>query len=367
VIETLGSGDPQYALVDSCIDASLGKRIPPAYEYLRAQGVKKLNAVVVTHLHRDHYVGIEMFLHHFRIERLFVPPFLSRNDKIHDAQINKTKDRLRKAVAATNDEMVVRPAMSLAHLLNFITNNVELVEEATGRSNQISICGIPATIYLPLPGIKGALQHKISSAEASLEAFSEMNDASIAVCLDYGGHRILLTGDSTLDQWTEHKRQLSREKIVGLSVTELKVPHHGSRHNNTPEIYKYFLEPRPFGTGARSSGEGAVSIVSANGRTHPHNEYFSLVQQYDLQPYCTNLAEQCRPPNVKRLTALSNLPVQARPFVDNYEVEGPSVACQGDIVLEVSSTGQRQVRASTGLPCIYRGLTKPGPPSRQSP
>ncbi|MFO0611557.1 MAG: hypothetical protein U0414_03135 [Polyangiaceae bacterium] len=125
------------------------------------------------------------------------------------------------------------------------------------------------------------------------------------------------------------------------------MPHHGSRHNNEASLYAYLFA---------DDTKDRVSVVSANGSTHPHDEYFALVDKFGLKPYCTSLAEQCKDHNVVRLSRAGQLPMAARPFIANYKSEGPSVTCQGDITIEIDEAGVRRVRGSTGTPCPYRSV-----------
>jgi beta-lactamase superfamily II metal-dependent hydrolase len=335
---------PLFSVVDCNLNLSRGETEPKAYRYLKSKGVTELDTVVLTHLHKDHYTGLEFFLRDFDIRVLRVPPFLSRNDKTHDKILKRLSAKIQEEIERSTDEFVFRPAYSLAYILAYVTANEDRVEEAAGKHNITRLCGFDAFISLPLPRIKGELHSKVQSHGSTSNTFPEMNAASVVLTVEHGGHRVTLAGDSTLEQWSEHKRQMERDRVTSVNATVLKVPHHGSRHNNDESLYEYVFKK----TGRR------LSIVSANGATHPHDEYFELVNKFGLEPYCTSLAEQCRAQNLIRLTGQTQLPDTTRPFLDNYRAEGPSVACQGDITVEVDEAGLRSVRGSTNNACIYR-------------
>ncbi len=336
---------PHFAVIDCNLNLSRKESEPKAYAYLMQRQVKELDTVVLTHLHKDHFTGLEFFLKNFDVRVFRIPPFLSRNDKVYDGVIKKLSGKIEEEIRRSTDPFVFRPARSLAAILAYVSNNEDKVEEAVGKNNAIKLCGFDASISLPLPRIKGQLHAKLLSQGSTSNTFPEMNDASVVVTVEHGGHRVTLAGDSTIDQWAEHERQMDRDRITSLETTVLKVPHHGSRHNNNARLYGYLLK-KPIA--------GRVTIVSANGSTHPHDEYFQLVHQFGLEPYCTSLAEQCRNPNLIRLSGQTQLPPDARPFVDNYKSEGPSIACQGDVTVEIDSNGLKKVSGSTGNVCVYR-------------
>ena len=69
----------KYVVIDSNLIKINSKFINPAYEFLKSKKVNEISSLIVTHLHKDHYNGIELLLHNFEIEKIIIPPFLSTN------------------------------------------------------------------------------------------------------------------------------------------------------------------------------------------------------------------------------------------------------------------------------------------------
>jgi beta-lactamase superfamily II metal-dependent hydrolase len=336
-------------LIDSSTIEKNGISINPAYEYLRSIGATSIDLVVVTHLHRDHYSGIEDFLNNFDINEIAIPPFLSTKDSLFNNLIQRYEEKISEVIERTSDREIGKQMRSLASLIAYITKNDDKVTEATGPESVIHIQGasdLSLRYILPLKKIKGVLHHLITTGSFGLDSFPQMNDASIALLLEYQGYRVLLAGDSTTPQWHEHKRIMARGGISDLDATVLKVPHHGSKHNNTLDVYKYI-----FGT----SLSGKSILISADGRSHPHNELFDLVTKHRLEPYCTNISTRCLPENVHTLKPLHQLPPEMLPFVQHYDVQVAPCACQGDIRVALDSS--LTVSGSTGIGCCYSGST----------
>ena len=95
------------------------------------------------------------------------------------------------------------------------------------------------------------------------------NGSSIVVLLEYDGRRCLFAADSHPDVLESGiDRLLAEEGSTRLKLDALKVPHHGSRHNNSVTLYKK-LNCRCY-------------LVSTNGNRfqHPHAEAIARIIQY---------------------------------------------------------------------------------------
>ena len=67
---------------------------------------------------------------------------------------------------------------------------------------------------------------------------SAANGSSIAVLAEYGGRSVLLTGDAHDDVLTSSLRRIRTERGLTepIAVDALKLSHHGSLHNTTPQL-----------------------------------------------------------------------------------------------------------------------------------
>ena len=84
---------------------------------------------------------------------------------------------------------------------------------------------------------------------------SAPNNASVVLLVEVGGVRILLTGD------VEPSAQAALERtLVGLQVDVVKVPHHGSRHQDLPWL------------ASLGAGVALVSVGAGNDYGHPSGD-----------------------------------------------------------------------------------------------
>lgn len=342
------SDSSKYIVIDSNLVKQDTGTICPAYEYLKTKNASTISALIVSHLHEDHYNGIENILNNFAIKKIVIPPFLSTKSKVYNKIIDSYKRKIKETVERCSDDDILQYCKSLIHLIHYISKNDNKIEEAAGKESVLrfpDIDGLISIVYLPLRKTKGVIHHLINNNDYDLNSFPQMNDSSIAMCLDYHGKKILLTGDSTLAQWQEHKRQMSWDNISNLDVNFLKVPHHGSKYDNKESNYKYFFN-------FNKNGKERYVFVSANGVKHPDKELFSLIDKLKLIPFCTNLSKYCLPPNVIRFKPMPDIPQSMRPFLRNYAEEMPT-ECQGDILLNINENSVN-ISSSKATPCPYR-------------
>jgi beta-lactamase superfamily II metal-dependent hydrolase len=347
LIEIEDNKENYYILIDSKLIKTNNEYINPAYEFLKSKNVNILNGLIVSHFHKDHISGIEYFFDksHFTIEKIYIPPVLSGKSEVFDRQIQKFKDKIVEVLNQTTDELILKQTESFTQLIAYLTQNDETTQELFGPETILRIPGITiklGVVYLPLKKIKGTLYQKIEKGNFELDHFPEMNQMSIVVLIDIFGQKILLAADSTIDQWIEHMRQM-RGSIGNLGISFLKAPHHGSKHNNTKKLYEYFFD---------NFSENKYIFISSNGISHPHKEIFELINEFKLQPFCTNLSDQCISRNVSLPTFSTDIPSDMKLFLAPY-VESKPTQCQGDISLIIDDKGYC-IESSTNTPCPYR-------------
>jgi competence protein ComEC len=148
--------------------------------YLWWRGIKKLDAVALTHAHEDHLEGLFAVLENFRVEELWVG---------HD-------------VAST----------AYARLLE------------TARRRGTRIRHLQQGDSFEWGGMRGRVLWPDTTAEVS----QATNDDSLVLRFDFGQQSLLLSGD--IEKPVE--RALV-EKSLPLSATFLKAPHHGSATSTT--------------------------------------------------------------------------------------------------------------------------------------
>lgn len=346
VIELIHEEITRWIVIDSNRVRRNNTDVVPALAFLQSKGVTQIDTVILTHFHGDHYSGLEQILNSFAINRLIIPPVFSEKTTTFNNQIAKIKGKVSDLINRSSDDELGKRAYSLAFILKFIVENEDKIYAAEGPETVLRIQGISepiGKIYLPLKRIKGQLRQIIEKGDFEIDSFKNMNDASVVMSLEFGSHKLLFGADSTYVQWHEHKRLMARSGVSGLHLNGIKVLHHGSDHNNNEDLYSYLL----------TTENDKRAYVSANGKSHPDDVFFELVNKFNLKPYCTNLAKQCMGQNVVSISGISKIPREFRSFISGYDIEDLPVGCQGDITIHLDGTTET-VYTSLGNACPFR-------------
>ncbi|WP_337110514.1 ComEC/Rec2 family competence protein [Prescottella equi] len=178
----LSAGGRRAVVVDA------GPEPGPMDRCLRRLGIDEIPLLVVTHLHADHYGGLDAVLHGRSVGAVAIGP----------ASLPEGGFRFVSAAASRAD--------------------VPLVRLAAGR--QLTVGAVRITVLGPL----------LPEPRTPADAEDGANDASLVLMAETAAGRLLLTGDVEEDG----QRALLRSKIP-LRADVLKVPHHGSR-TTSPEF-----------------------------------------------------------------------------------------------------------------------------------
>jgi beta-lactamase superfamily II metal-dependent hydrolase len=95
------------------------------------------------------------------------------------------------------------------------------------------------------------------------EGTSPRNHSSIITLWNFGGHRVLLTGDAGVDSLDRAWEWLENSGLDASPPNMIQLPHHGSRRNASSALLDRIL-----GTGAIGSREALVSVSGGNPK-HP--------------------------------------------------------------------------------------------------
>lgn len=178
----LSAGGRRAVVVDA------GPEPGPMDRCLRRLGIDEIPLLVVTHLHADHYGGLDAVLHGRSVGAVAIGP----------ASLPEGGFRFVSAAASRAD--------------------VPLVRLAAGR--QLTVGAVRITVLGPL----------LPEPRTPAAAEDGANDASLVLMAETAAGRLLLTGDVE----EGGQRTLLRSKIP-LRADVLKVPHHGSR-TTSPEF-----------------------------------------------------------------------------------------------------------------------------------
>lgn len=343
VLELIKEHASEYIVIDSNIIVKGNTRICPSFNYLKDRGVKKIAAIIITHFHKDHYSGIESILSGFEIGTIFFPPVFSTKNKLFlDKQKAKIKEYINKRMVDGVNDTEAATIADLSSLLAAIFNRSGKhdIYEIDGPEQALRIPGtdIVGTVFLPLKKLKGKWRQNIADGLFDINLFPSANDSSIAFLLEYDRQRVLFAGDSMIEQWEEHKSWMQKNNIDSLNCMVIKAPHHGSKHSNSTDLYKYWIGSTTY----------VPTIVSANGNNFPNREFFSIVKEARIKPYCTNLSKYCKE---ERFLDMASIPEPMRPFLLHTIIPEP-VDCMGDICVEISNS-KLNISGSTSRKCIY--------------
>ena len=190
--------------------------------YLRRIGVRKLDALVLTHPHEDHAAGALYLLGRFDIGTVLIPPLNA------------------------GDQSEERPDPAYYGILARVREKNIPVQEI--------VCGDALSID---PGVRvDVLGPGVSPLSGTR---SDMNNNSVVLSVRYQERSFLFTGDIEV----EAQAQLL-ESGFSLEHDVLKVPHHGSRY-----VSREFIE--------RVSPGLAVISVGQNSFGQPHSDTIDLL------------------------------------------------------------------------------------------
>ena len=215
----VGQGDATYIELPSggnvLIDG--GPSGKPIYEFLKGKGVTKIDHVVLTHPHSDHYTGLKKVFAAFEVRNFYD----SRLDNLSAAGDNN----LRQLAAS-------EPGGCLTHFPE-VGANLDWDRQVTVKV--LNSCPEP---------VQSKDEHVI-------------NNCSMILRLYYNGNGLLFTGDAEASV----ENAITRLFKSGLNSSVLKVSHHGSRYSSAPKFLERVQPKYAF-----------ISAGLNNSYGHPHKE-----------------------------------------------------------------------------------------------
>lgn len=214
----------QTMLIDAGGNATADKLV----EYLKSQGIQRIDFLIGTHPHEDHIGGLDKVVDAFDIGRIYLP-------KVADSQVPATK---------TYEDVLTA------------------IDKKGLRVNQ----GKAGTVLFQ----SGELSAELLAPNS--DSYSGLNSYSVVVMLTYGEKKFLFMGDAEADSEKE-----ILERFGNVEADVLKCGHHGSSTSTSQE----FLA-------AVSPEYAVISCGRDNSYGHPHQETLEALEERDVAVYRTD-------------------------------------------------------------------------------
>ena len=228
-----------WFVVDSCKFSAKGLTTIPPLEYLKAQAVKALVAVVLTHPHEDHYLGLVEILAEYKGRIDYIcryaaegirefKEYLASHDIAGIVNARKFSELFQAFKEAANNGAWRRDLGELTPIIDDQVNGVS-VTALTPSSD--SVRQYTELLYNAI-GKVGQYVHKFPDHSHNLIAS--------AIWISVGSVRIILGSDvkNGISKTTGWRGVLSNPDKPNLSVQTVKVSHHGSPTAFHKEVWK---------------------------------------------------------------------------------------------------------------------------------
>ncbi|MBB4189184.1 beta-lactamase superfamily II metal-dependent hydrolase [Sinorhizobium terangae] len=323
-------------------------RKSPALDKLKSLGAADLEFVCITHPDKDHYAGISDVLDYYQGKIASFMTFPLASVLTDQERLKKYAKKVLALANLADDEDIANRHLELVQILkhaseNFLPDNWI---EVSGDFDRLGVSGFgPVEFY----GISPPKRMRGQIAQMVLDpneiATVNNNEISVAIEMHYAGRRIVLGGDSVDENWEWHRKYRAKVNAT-IASNVVKLPHHGSRYDNSPETLDDFFD----------GIDDSIAIISAGGRIHPDFETIEKLQSLPCTRLCTNLFN----PDERALKRIYNngaLTSRLRHYLNVYA--SPLVArptpCKGDIVVSISPDGAISSQTEYNTVC---GCTK---------
>jgi len=307
--------EQREAVVVDCIAADT------VLEYLKHENISTVRALILTHLHADHYRQATAFLDNCerqigaRCEKLILNP------------IPETELPLAQLLSDDHSEAGIPPAVKLKiyqQLHIWMLRNHLLVDSPH------------ASVELPIDGpLKQRIQflHPFPAFLPSARA-AGFNNSSIVLRVTAAGVSALLTGDIEPEGWRLLKRNSSSVQLAKGDV--LKFPHHGAwkKTNGRPSNAHAFLEE----VGAKTA---VISVgTEQKGYNHPNAHVFKAIRTRNIHLLCTQATKKCGGASVlkSRLKTHPELKAQAQSVGRPVFLLAQGCPCAGSVVIDLDTS-----------------------------
>lgn len=206
------------------IDAGENHKGPEVVTYLKQQNITTLEYVIGTHPHSDHIGGLDDVIHAFDVKRVIMP------NKSHTTK-------------------------TFEDVLNAIqSKNLKITKPTVGDVYDLG-------------------NAKFTIIGPNNSSYSNLNDYSVAIRVEYGNNSFMFTGDA---------EKISEQEMVNNDLTlksdVLKAGHHGS---NTSNMESFVNKVNP--------DYVVIQVGKENKYNHPNDDIIERFKSRNIQIYQTNI------------------------------------------------------------------------------
>lgn len=290
IISTIEDNIKRAIIID-CNDAIKTKN------YILKNEIKVVDYIVITHLHQDHYSGVNSLINSLIENGIEIKNVCWEKDKYLRAD-EKQKSKYRLFTAQSHEYHITKG-------INYVAKRFD--NKQYRRLDNGTITGYKIQIVYPNSFIANYFDDK------------NVNNTSAVVLLEYNNFKIILPGDLEGEGWYMLNTYMS-----DLNCDVLKIPHHGG----------YF----PGGTNTLSLGQvidysipkfAIISTGQNEKYKHPSKETIEYLASKNINILCTEVTNLCDSERMnKRECVISKLEISTK--------DKKSCPCSGDIIFEIA-------------------------------
>lgn len=290
IISTIEDNIKRAVIID-CKDAFKTK------DYILKNEIQVVDYIVITHLHQDHYSGINALINSLTEKGIEVKNICWEKDKyLRTDEKQKSKYKLFTAQLYEHH---------LNKGINYVAKSFD--DKQYRRLDKGTISGFKTQIVYPNRFIANYFDDK------------NVNNTSAVVQVEYNNFNIILPGDLEGEGW-----YMLNTSMADLKCDILKIPHHGG----------YF----PGGTNTLSLGQvidytvprfAIISTGQNEKYKHPSKETIEYLASKNINTLCTEVTNLCDDERMnKKECVISKLGINNK--------DKKSCPCAGDIIFEIT-------------------------------
>lgn len=280
LVREIAAGRTRFAMLVDCGHDNLVRDDHPPLEderscriyagdFLREQGVERLDLLLITHFHRDHIGGLGRVLDQVAVDELvatYIPPLCPAPlDPDGDNGLPKAARNVLRCVDLYARALADHPG-KVGHCTELSGGRLERWQ-LTPELRMDILCGEPA-LYPRQRKLYDAAFAGERDGYGLVHWGKSMNVSSLRQRLYYHGKEIVLGGDAYAHMW---------ETDTATPCDILKVPHHASLSSTTRKLLT-LLRPKT----------AVVSVAAGRPDERPHPYIVSLLREYVQELYFTD-------------------------------------------------------------------------------